>query len=226
MNNEQKQRLIKLTQSYLMDKKGILLDLTAFFACYEIEQTFLYSVYDSLKNDENIYDELTHIMYTIEENTIVIKHDTFSLKVDKLDLLKIIQVFVDMLAPVFPLGTVVDLKTKYLTKIVDVTDIKQARFVVMQRFLSLPNIPTYIHFGGLVYPMGIIGDGRVFQFTPELVEKVVYDGYVDELEHAYELVMKEEYILNNDYVSIAFADQDVKQQFEQAMKLKMDKMGV
>lgn len=210
--------LYDMAINHLINVEGIFVDWDSFFQLYRENQTYLYQVYENVEKKESIVDEVVQVTFQVNNEMVIIKHQNFTLEVERVDLLKAIQLFVDMMAPMYPLGTVVDLKKEYLHKLVPTEKLANARFVIVQRFLFSSHVPAYTHFGGLVYPFGFIGGGELFYFTPELIEKVVYPGYADNIEQSYEITMKQELIINQGYCSIVFATSEVKNAFQERLR--------
>lgn len=213
-NTEQTAQLYQLTKDFLIETKDYPIEIHKLLIQYRSKSSLLYPIYNAILNDKYYQDEQTKIDYVTMDDFTTIRQDSFYFKINKQLLLRAIQVFVDMLMPCFALGTVVDMKKEYLKQIKNIDDTQNVRFVVMQRFIMHKDVPTYLHFGGLVYPFGMLEDRRMFYFTSELVESVVHEGFKDELELAYELEMKKELILDKGYKSIAFASEEERNTFQ------------
>ena len=192
---------------------------------YADNQAFLYRVHDWLVTDKG--DELTdtdsEIVYKKLLSSIWVKGQDFSFQCNRDNMKRIVEGSTDLLTPLLPLGTIVDLKKEHLADIFPADKINQLRFMIDYRYSFYDTCSVYLPYGGIVYPLGRIGEAQVLYFTPQLVEKVVYMGFQDEMETAYEVEMKKELILQKGMKSLAFANGEEKRQFQQQVKTKEGK---
>lgn len=195
-----------LLREKLSNPLNSLTEIERWVDVYQENLSFLYTLYDDKKNAKHFltdYDK--NITYSCDNSHWVVKSQSFSFTLDEASFLKAIQLIVDILTPLLPIGSVVDLKKEYLSANFDTDKIDKFRFIVQTRYSFLKEIQVYIPYGGVVYPVGNFGGERLFYFTPELIDKVVHYGFSDEQEEAFEIAMKQELIIEKDMCSIAFA---------------------
>lgn len=72
------------------------------------------------------------------------------------------------------------------------------------RFTASHDKKTYFPYVGVVYPTGILKKDQFIYFTSALIGSVVQEGYRDEAEETYVLLMKKEMLLENQAVSFGF----------------------
>lgn len=125
---------------------------------------------------------------------------------------------IDLMQPVLPLGSVVDLKKEKLQeKVPKLEQVERVRIVITQRFLSYT--PTgYFTYAGVVYPVGNMQGNQVIQFNPMMIEKVVHKGYEDEQDAAYIYFMKQEYVLREDMRNYEFVSREEGEQLIKQME--------
>ena len=125
---------------------------------------------------------------------------------------------IDLIEPIYPLGTVVNLKTEYLNNLLDDKKISVATFVIINRFVYTDNIKTYFQYTGIPYPVGSLGFSRNLYFTSELIDEVVHLGHSDDKENAFIYMMKKELIIDKDYYSIGYASKDDRDKLNSLLK--------
>lgn len=125
---------------------------------------------------------------------------------------------IDLIEPIYPLGTVVNLKTEYLNNLLDDNKISVATFVIINRFVYTDNIKTYFQYTGIPYPVGSLGFSRNLYFTSELIDEVVHLGHSDDKENAFIYMMKKELILDKNYCSIGYASKDDRDKLNSLLK--------
>ena len=111
---------------------------------------------------------------------------------------------IDLFEPVYPLGTVVELSEEF-TKSLGLEKIQEKiKVVITGRFAAAHDKKTYFPYAGVVYPTGVLKKDQFIHFTSALIDSVVQEGYRDEAEEAYVLLMKKELLLEQEAVSFGF----------------------
>lgn len=114
----------------------------------------------------------------------------------------------ELLLPILPLGSVVDLKKEILAKdIKELGQVERVRIVITQRYLAYTK-QGYFTYAGVVYPVGRIKREEIIHFHGPMIQKVVHRGYEDEQETAYVSLMKQEYIVEQGMRSYMFAEEE------------------
>ena len=113
----------------------------------------------------------------------------------------------DVFLPVLPLGSCVRLKGD-AAEAMGFQDGEAPEVVIVDRYTAIPEAGIYFPYSGAPYPLGTFGTERKIHFGPQLIEEVLYTGFVDEKEDAFLALMKEEYILERGLHSMAFANKE------------------
>ena len=210
---------IKLTEEYISNYANID-EMRNWVLHYMKRIDFLYRIHEWIVNDtiKDLYDTNRNISYKKAEKNIYATGKSFAFKIEEGNMLKIIEGMAELLIPLIPLGTIVDLKKDHLSDTFDTEQIRNLRFMVDYRYSYYEESKIYLPYGGVVYPLGHLSDEKILYFSPLLIEKVVHMGYKDEMEEAYEVEMKSELILRKRMKSVVFASHDEKEQFEKLMK--------
>lgn len=124
------------------------------------------------------------------------------------DMRELLGKIIDIFEPVYPLGTVVELKEDFTRSLKLQSPDMKVKAVIVERFAATKDKQTYFPYVGVIYPVGTLGYGRFLHFTSALVDSVVQDGYRDEMEDAYVLLMKKELLLDHDAVSFGFLQRE------------------
>lgn len=133
------------------------------------------------------------------------------------DARELIARFIDILEPIYPLGTVVALKEDFSRSLKLKSHINQVKVVIIERFASTKEKDAYFPYVGIVYPVGMLGHGKCIHFTNALVDHVVHMGYRDEMDDAYILLMKKELILDNDAMSCGFLTKEEVEEYREEL---------
>lgn len=131
--------------------------------------------------------------------------------------------FLDLFEPVYPIGTIVDLKESLSRRLKLPEPVQKVRVAIVDRFTVLQNHTTYFPYMGIVYPVGVMGKGKFLYFTNALIDEVIHMGYRDETEDAYVLLMKKELLLESQAVSFGFLDKERASRY--AKELGVDSNG-
>ena len=119
---------------------------------------------------------------------------------------------IGMFEEMLPIGSIVDLKKEILAEEMDVSEVKNFRVAIVKRFIGTGE-GIYYPYGAVVYPVGTAGRGRVISFTPALIERIVFNGYSDEVEEFFVYGMKQELIINQRRKSAGFATKQELEKF-------------
>ncbi|MGX4598462.1 DUF4176 domain-containing protein [Faecalimicrobium sp. JNUCC 81] len=156
------------------------------------------------------------IAFNKDTVTLNLNESSFDISLKNFSLL-IINI-IDLIEPIYPLGTVVNLKTKYLNNLSKGNKINEATFVIINRFIYVDGIKTYFQYTGIPYPVGSLGFSKNLYFTTELIDKVVHLGYSDDKEDAFIYMMKKELIIDKNYCSIGYASKTDRDNLNSLLK--------
>lgn len=148
----------------------------------------------------------------------VVAGNILSLKLKEIK--EVVRGLIDILDDTLPLGTVVKLKKEYMKKIIKNKEIKDAEFVIVNRFVFHNEVKIFLPYAGIVYPVGFIESAEAFHFTPSLIEEVVHRGYSDEKDYAYTYLIKKELIVEKNMHSFGFASQEEIEKYKEISKVK------
>lgn len=179
----------------------------------------LYDIHKSLaKHNQSMYILDGKLGYELQEDEFLLKIQDMNINLNYLQLNEIINGLIDILEEIYPLGTVVELKTEYLKRGLAIKDIETAQVMIIGRFIYQKDIKSYFQYAGVVYPLGLIGEGKVIQFTSKLIEKVIHKGFCDEKDNGYIYLMKKELIIDNKMHSFGFSSNDERSQYSNKIK--------
>jgi hypothetical protein len=121
----------------------------------------------------------------------------------------------DCFYPVYPLGSVVKLKKM---SFIERPEFKGANLylVITERFLTHMDEKLYAPYAGTAYPFSVAPERKIL-FGPQLVEELVYQGFSDELERSYVVLMKKELLLERGLHSFGFASKEEMVSHKRAM---------
>ena len=123
---------------------------------------------------------------------------------ERKDARELLAKMIDLFEPIYPLGTVVALKEEFSKSLKLKEPFRKVKVVIVERFAKTKDKQTYFPYVGVVYPIGVLEKGQFINFTSALIDSVVQEGYRDEMEDAYILLMKKELLLDDDVVSFGF----------------------
>lgn len=157
---------------------------------------------------------LSNLEITFIENEVRINsnENEFHTSIEKFK--KLIVSIIDLFEVIYPLGTVVNLKTEYLNQLTNDKEIEEATFVITSRYVYTDDVKTYFQYGGIPYPVGSLGLNKVFYFTSDLIREILALGYSDNREEAYIYMMKKELLLDENYISIGYAQEEERKKLE------------
>lgn len=190
-------------------------DLKTFAHIYKDNIELLYDVYEFVIQQGDLYqDSKNQIRYMKYNEKYRVEFLGKEITLIDTEFKNIIVTLIDIFEPIYPLGTVVNLKNEYLEEIFKTNDIGELKVVIINRFLYLEDSKNYFHYSGVIYPTGSLGTEKVLNFTSRLIDKVVNLGYGDEQEDAFVYLMKKELILENNMNSIGFATKEEQEVFQ------------
>lgn len=183
----------------------------------------LHKIYESIiKKDTNFSTNNKLLKYELKNNRYKVLFSGKSLEVNYENLKTFLSGAIDMLEDIFPLGTVVKLKSIFTKDIFNETsDGDKVRFIIMKRFLTLDNNPYYFTYAAVPYPVGELEDGKMIYFTSQAIDKVIYKGFSDIQEEAYISVMKNEMIIKKGMNSISFASEEERSEFVELINVQI-----
>ena len=114
----------------------------------------------------------------------------------------------EIMREVLPLGTVVELNPLHF--IPEHQTSSPTKVVITKRFIAPTGYQTYFPYGGAIYPVGEMKKDTTIYFTEPLITNVIHTGYKDDMEEAFLLLIKEDFIVQKNMKSIEFSVQDMK----------------
>ncbi len=153
--------------------------------------------------------ELDDVEFMVSDDTCTLKQKNHKdIVLIHIQMRKVLSVIVDLLDPILPLGSVVDLRKEMFSQIQGLESAEQFRVVVTNRFLYYDEIPVYFPYAGSIYPVGNARHPAYIHFTPGSVERLVFRGYSDGADDAYIFEQKKELVLEKHKHSVVFAGQE------------------
>ena len=117
---------------------------------------------------------------------------------------KIITTFIEIYEPIYPMGTVVELKKEAFKGLVSLEEKDRLLAVIAHRYVPI-NENRYIPYVGIRYPFGATKElNNGLHFTSAAVKKIIHNGYTDEQEIAYIFNLKKKAIIELNMHSTAF----------------------
>ncbi len=115
---------------------------------------------------------------------------------------------IEIMREVLPLGTVVELNPLHF--IPEHQTSSPTKVVITKRFIAPTGYQTYFPYGGAIYPVGEMKKDTTIYFTEPLITNVIHTGYKDDMEDAFLLLIKEDFIVQKNMKSIEFSAHDMK----------------
>ncbi len=147
-----------------------------------------------------------HLEIIVIDHLVCIYIDSKEVDIGFIKFKNFIAGIIDLFEVVYPLGTVVNLKEEFLNLLTDHTKIEKATFVITCRYIYDDEAKSYYQYGGIPYPIGMIGTPKTLYFTPDLIKEVLSVGYHDHKEDVYVYAMKKELLIEDDYISMGYAN--------------------
>lgn len=129
-----------------------------------------------------------------------------------------LSLLIDLFTVIYPLGTVVELNKVFTDSLHIERKIEKVYVVIVERYVMLGERETYFQYAGTIYPVGMLGKNQLIYFNSDLIENVVYEGYRDELEESYVLLMKQEILLENKAVSFGFLEEERMDKYKKELR--------
>src|SRR5699024_8205218 len=189
-----------------------------FFTLYMADTRLLQRLYYAYKKQFPSL-ELHHgqdiIAFQYDKETCFIKFTNKNIEFQEALFANIFTYYTKITKQILPLGTVVELNPSYFNS--DQQLDVPTKIVITERFIAPKEYNSYFPYGGIIYPIGEIQKNTKIHFTDPLIKKIVHHGYQDEAENAFIYLMKEEFIVDKDMLSIEHSKEDMKR-FETDMK--------
>lgn len=126
---------------------------------------------------------------------------------------------IDLFEAIHPLGTMVELKEEFTKSLNLKNKNSKLRVVIVERFAETEDKQAYFPYVGVVYPIGTLGKGKFLHFSSSLIDSVIHEGYHDDMEDAYVLLMKKKLLIDYGGKSFGFLTKE-------EMEAYRDEMGV
>lgn len=115
---------------------------------------------------------------------------------------------IEIMRDLLPLGSVVELDETYFKP--DQQTNTSSKIVITKRFIAPKNYQSYFPYAGVTYPIGEMKPNSIIYFTEPLIKRVVHEGYKDDMEKAFQILMKKEFIVEKGMNSIEFSASDMR----------------
>lgn len=188
--------------------------LNCFIELAENNLSTLKDILKYIKTKKTYVNLISDLEITFTENKVSVNSNGNKLNISIEKLKNLIVSIIDLFEVIYPLGTVVNLKTEYLNQLTNGKEIEEATFVITSRYVYTDDVKTYFQYGGIPYPVGTLGLNKVFYFTSDLIKEVLALGYSDNREEAYIYMMKKELLLDENYISIGYAQEEERKKLE------------
>lgn len=188
--------------------------LNCFIELAENNLSTLKDILKYIKTKKTYVNLISDLEITFTENKVSVNSNGNKLNISIEKLKNLIVNIIDLFEVIYPLGTVVNLKTEYLNQLTNGKEIEEATFVITSRYVYTDDVKTYFQYGGIPYPVGTLGLNKVFYFTSDLIKEVLALGYSDNREEAYIYMMKKELLLDENYISIGYAQEEERKKLE------------
>lgn len=189
-----------------------------FFTLYMADTQLLQRLYYAYKKQFPSL-ELHHgqdiISFQYDKETCFINFPNKKIEFPKALFAKLFPYVIEITKEILPLGTVVELNPAYFNS--DQQPDVPTKIVITERFVAPKEYSSYFPYGGIIYPIGEIQKNTKIHFTDPLIKKIVHHGYQDEAENAFIYLIKEEFIVDKDMLSIEYSKEDMKR-FETDVK--------
>lgn len=185
-----------------------------------------YMIYQSIMKDEHyLFDESTGITYRKREGEYQLIWHKQLFKFGREEIRSLIISLIQIFEEVLPLGSIVDLKKSYLENMIPLDGVGKIRLVILHRFVNESPEGMFYPYSGTIYPTGIPGSSRQINFSPALIERVVYKGFHDEQEDAYVYLMKKEFLIDRQLKSVGFADEDERKTYQNFLRRELTELA-
>lgn len=188
--------------------------LNCFIELAENNLSALKDILKYIKTKKTYVNLISDLEITFTENEVSVNSNGNKLNTSIENFKKLIVNIIDLFEVIYPLGTVVNLKAEYLNQLTNGKEIEEATFVITSRYVYTDDVKTYFQYGGIPYPVGTLGLNKVFYFTSDLIREVLALGYSDNREEAYIYMMKKELLLDENYISIGYAQEEERKKLE------------
>jgi hypothetical protein len=149
---------------------------------------------------------LNGLTFSKRETKVVVKGADARVELEEDDFFTFLGVVSDCYLPILPLGSVVRLKKEMMLKGKSFGELEHLDVVITDRFLAHKELHFFFPYGGVIYPTGMYETWQRIHFGPQLVESVLQEGFSDDREETYALLMKKELLGMRGLHSMAFMD--------------------
>lgn len=157
----------------------------------------LYKMYEGLTNgEEQVHDVLNHVSYIKRGSRYNLIYRENSMEFTLKELKRVILSLIDILEEALPLGSVVRLRKEFLSTFYKDGDMGEALVVIVDRFVENIEGLAYFNYSAVIYPLGLLGEKKTINFTSEMIQEVVHNGYSEEKDLIYSYMMKKEFVIH------------------------------
>lgn len=209
MTQEEKNKIEKELFHDILEKHGMLEKeefLTELLERGCKEREALESFYRFLKGSEPNYShrEITCERTGTKDLLLIVSEKEEVLPLDQLK--KLVRDIKDWKEEILPVGSVVDLKLEAFQHFPGANKVEKIRVNIIHRFLRNKGSATYFTYAGVLYPIGGFGGKDCIQFTREVIENVVFQGFSDREEEAFVALVKRKLLLEQNRNSFEVGD--------------------
>ncbi|USK34058.1 DUF4176 domain-containing protein [Bacillus sp. F19] len=168
----------------------------------------LYRAYKKNVTSIELESNTLDILYKKENSLHTIEFSNKQFSLDEETYVHLLSYSIEIMREVLPLGSVVELDTTYFKP--DQQMKSPSKIIITGRFIAPKGYNIYFPYSGVVYPFGEMKPGSKIHFTAPLIKSVIHLGFKDEVEEAFELLIKKEFIVDKNMKSIEFSVHDMK----------------
>ncbi|KAB7667714.1 DUF4176 domain-containing protein [Bacillus sp. B1-b2] len=186
--------------------------INEFADLYLEDELVLQELYYAYKQELSSYDIQSTkgkvIQYRRVEGDHGIQFEKKYFRLQEEPFFRLVMFSIEIMREMLPLGTVVELNPRYFLP--EQSTSSPTKVVITERFIVPTGYQTYFPYGGVIYPVGELKKDATIYFTEPLITNVVHTGYRDEMEEAFELLIKEDLLVKENRRSIEFSTEDMK----------------
>lgn len=175
---------------------------------YKNQINRLYRIYDFLNSEEKEFID-NNIKFEKQDSNLCLNIKGKTMIISIKNFKNLLEGSIDILEDILPIGTIIELKNKFIKSLYKDTKFKEnPKFIIIRRFLSKEGSLAYFPYAAVPYPTGELNDRNNIYLTSQAIEKVVYKGFSDEKDLAFICVMKSEMIFRKNMKSISFSSEE------------------
>lgn len=174
-----------------------------------------------VRGEGQVLDDELGINFICKNNICILRTSYGEITLPSEDFRKTIAALVDIYEDVYPLGSVVELKSEAFKDVLPVDEIEDMCVVITYRYVPYTD-HSFVQYVGSLYPIGNMGVIKTdVHFTHKTVTNVIHRGYSDEKEIAYLYQIKRQFVVEENAHSTGFITDEDKKQVEESINKSM-----